>query len=111
MAKLRYWALSAIAWTGAAGLAYIGLVFLVLGPMMGPRGDIDYVGFSAAEKHAANVEAFWTSAFGLVPLTMAALIVWGRGRVLRWLSPMPAIPAMGGSAADAHGWPQPADRP
>ena len=85
MKRLIFWVLSLGAWAIAAGLAYIGFIFLLFGPMMGPRGDIDFVDFSTREKHAANVQAFWTSVFGLVPLAMAAFILWYHRRVIRWL--------------------------
>jgi len=85
MRKIMFWVLSMCAWAIAAVLAYNGLIFLLLGSMMGPRGDIDYVDFSPAEKHAADVQAIWTSLFGLVPLTVAAFILWFHRRVVRWL--------------------------
>jgi hypothetical protein len=91
MTRLLYWTLSVLAWMCAAGLIYIGLIFLVLGPMMGPRGDIDYVVFSEAQKHAANVEAFWTSMAGLVPLAIAGFIVRVRRRAVLWLVEAVAI--------------------
>lgn len=84
MTKLLYWTLSVLAWICAAGLVYIGLVFLVLGPMMGPRGDIDF-DFSAAQTHAADVQEFWTTILGLVLLATAGFVVWVRRRVVRRL--------------------------
>jgi len=85
MRKVMFWTLSVAAWCAAAALAYIGLILLILGPMIGPMGDIDFVGFSEADKHAARVEALWISLFGFVPLAVAAAILWLRRRVIRWL--------------------------
>lgn len=95
MTKLLPRTLSVIAWLSVASLVYIGVVFLFVGPMMGPRGDIDYVAFSEAEKQAADNQAFWTSVFGLVPLTMAGVIVWGRERAVRWAVAMLEQPGRG----------------
>ena len=84
MKRVVFWLLSFAAWIIAAGLAYVGLIYLWLGPMMGPRGDIDYPFYSEAEKHAADVQALWTQLFGLLPLAVAVPILWFHRRAIRW---------------------------
>ena len=73
MKKAFQWILVALIWLFASGCAYVGVIFLVLGPMMGPRGDIDYVDFTEAQRRAADTQAVLNQLFGLVPLGIAGL--------------------------------------
>jgi hypothetical protein len=72
---MAYAAVVVVGWAVALCLAYLGLIFLLLGGMMGPRGDIDYPGFTAAQKHAANMEALHTQLLGIPLLFAAGLLV------------------------------------
>lgn len=84
MKRVAFWLLSIAAWISAAGLAYIGAIFLLFGSMMGARGDIDYAGFSEAKRHAADMQALWISLFGLLPLAVSVFILWFHRRAIRW---------------------------
>lgn len=85
MKRVLFWVLSVGAWIIAAGAAYIGLVFLILGPMITEQGDIDFTAYPEERQRAAYFKGFWISAFGLVPLTLAVLILWFHRQVIRWL--------------------------
>ena len=81
MRKATYWAILVFLWLVALGLLYVGVIFVVLGPMFGPRGDIDFIDFSPEKKHAAIVEAVLTQAFGLVPILLAVCLLFFSKRI------------------------------
>jgi hypothetical protein len=69
--KIATWILGFCLWVVAVALAYLGLILAILGPMIGPRGDIDYVGFSDAAKQAADMQALIMQIFGVVILVIS----------------------------------------
>ena len=73
MAKVFKWGLVTFIWLFALGCAYVGLIFFVLGPIISARGDIDYVDFTEAEKHRANIQAVFLQGVGLIILVVAGL--------------------------------------
>ena len=78
--------IAAVIWVFALGCGYIGLIFLFLGGMMGPRGDIDYPDFSEAQRRAADNQAFLTQLFGLVPLALSVLALFFSVRIARFVA-------------------------
>lgn len=74
MKRIIKWALVIFISIFALGIGYIGVIFLILGPMMGPRGDIDYDDFTQAQKRSAEIQAMLTQIFGLIPIGIATLL-------------------------------------
>lgn len=84
--KFLYWLTAVTAWALGIGLLYVAAVFIFLGPMMGPRGDIDYPDFAEQQKAAAEREAIQTQFLGLVPLSMSGVVFFVSRRVARRIS-------------------------
>ena len=85
MKKYVQWLIVALIWLFAAGCAYVGLIFLMLGPMMGPRGDIDYVAFTEEQQRAADTQAMLTQAFGFIPLAISGVVFFFSLRVAKYV--------------------------
>lgn len=84
--QVAFWLVTLASWAGGVLCAYTGLVLLVLGPVMGPRGNIDYPDFDAERKASADRGAVFLPISGLVPLGLAcAAFVYGR-RVARFVT-------------------------
>jgi hypothetical protein len=79
------YAVTLLAWAASVGLAYIGLIFLLFGDMIGSRGSIDYVDFSEAQKRGADTEAVYTHMFGIPLLCFAAVVALRGRRIGRWV--------------------------
>jgi hypothetical protein len=89
MKKACQWVAVALIWIFALGSAYIGIILLLLGPMMGPRGDIDYGDFTDAQKHAAEIQALLTQLLGLIPLAISALSFFYSVRIAKYIFRIP----------------------
>ena len=85
MKKTLQWILVALIWLFATGYAYVGIIFVLLGPMMGPRGDIDYPDFTEAQRRAADTQAVLSQMFGLVPLAVAGLSFFFSVRIAKFV--------------------------
>ena len=85
MKKVVKWTLVALIWLFALGCAYIGIIFVLFGAMMGPRGNIDFDSFTAARKQAAETQALMTELFGFLPLSIAALSAFFSVRIAKFV--------------------------
>ena len=56
---------------------------LVLGPVMGPRGNIDYLDFPEAQKRSAQIQAVLTQLAGILPISAAGFWLYFHPRLIR----------------------------
>jgi len=66
-----YWIFSILIWLASVGLIYLGLIIFAFAPMLGPRGNIDFIDLSAQQKRSARIQTALTYAVGVIPLTAA----------------------------------------
>lgn len=85
MKKVVQWVIVALIWLFALGCAYVGIIFLLLGPMMGSRGDIDYVDFTEAQKRAVDTQAVLTQLLGFIPLAISGLSLCFSVRIAKYV--------------------------
>lgn len=72
---------SLLIWLTSGGLIYIGGALILLAPVLGPRGNIDYLEFSADQKRRADLIMYSVIALGVIVSLVAGMLLYFRKRV------------------------------
>jgi len=76
-----YWVLTVAVPLVLLGILYIGAVLVILGPTMGPRGNIDFLDFPPAKQRSAEVQAVANQALGVL-LALVSIIAIAKHRLV-----------------------------
>lgn len=80
--RIKHWAISLCLWIISIGMIYVGSILVILAPVLGPRGNIDYQEFSIEKQKCAKTVMYLTVAGGVVVLAASGGILWNRKRIV-----------------------------